>query len=72
MGKPPGALHPDAGLLALLELRADLNTPGVILPWLQPMDLSDVANCCCEFDKYERVRLGQGEPRARYVPGRGH
>jgi hypothetical protein len=35
------------------------------------LDASDVQNCLCEFDKYERVRLGEGEPRARYVPGRG-
>lgn len=26
----------------------------------------DLQNCLCEFDKYERVRLGQGRPRARY------
>jgi hypothetical protein len=35
------------------------------------MDLSDVPNVLCEFDKWERVRLGEGTPRARYVPGRG-
>lgn len=28
----------------------------------------DLQNCLCEFDKYERVRLGEGTPRARY-PG---
>lgn len=26
----------------------------------------DVQNCLCEFDKYERVRLGQGKPRSSY------
>lgn len=26
----------------------------------------DLQNCLCEFDKYERVRLGEGRPRARY------
>lgn len=26
----------------------------------------DVQNCLCEFDKMERVRLGQGRPRAKY------
>lgn len=29
----------------------------------------DVQNCLCEFDKYERVRLGEGKPRSSY-PGR--
>lgn len=38
---------------------------GVIL------DFSDVPNVLCETDKYLRVQLGQGRPRARYVPGRG-
>lgn len=26
----------------------------------------DLQNCLCEFDKFERVRLGQGTPRALY------
>jgi alpha-glutamyl/putrescinyl thymine pyrophosphorylase clade 1 len=28
--------------------------------------LQDVQNCLCELDKYERVKLGQGRPRAGY------
>lgn len=28
----------------------------------------DLQNCLCEFDKYERVRLGQGSPRSKYQP----
>ena len=28
----------------------------------------DLQNCLCEFDKYERVRLGEGRPRSTY-PG---
>jgi hypothetical protein len=28
----------------------------------------DIQNCLCEFDKYERVRLGEGKPRSSY-PG---
>lgn len=31
--------------------------------------LQDLQNCLCEFDKYERVRLGQGRPRARFDGG---
>ncbi len=26
----------------------------------------DLQNCLCEFDKYERTRLGEGRPRSRY------
>jgi hypothetical protein len=36
-----------------------------------PMDFSDVPNVLCETDKYLRVQLGQGRPRAKYVSGRG-
>jgi len=35
------------------------------LPLLTGQDLQ---NCLCEFDKYERVRLGEGKPRSRYQP----
>ena len=27
----------------------------------------DLQNCLCEYDKYMRVKLGQGRPRARFV-----
>lgn len=27
----------------------------------------DIQNCLCEFDKYMRVKLGEGKPRQRYV-----
>lgn len=33
--------------------------------WLYP---TDIQFQLCEFDKYERVRLGQGRPRSRYKP----
>lgn len=30
------------------------------------MHAQDLQNCLCEFDKYERTRLGQGKPKQRY------
>lgn len=33
------------------------------------LEMRDIEHGLCEFDKYERVRLGQGRPRSRY-PGR--
>lgn len=35
------------------------------------MDFSDIPNVLCETDKYLRVYLNQGTPRALYVAGRG-
>jgi hypothetical protein len=31
------------------------------------MHAQDLQNCLCEFDKYERVRLGEGRPKSRYA-----
>ena len=35
-----------------------------------PMDMRDIEQSLCEFDKYERARLNQGRPRSSYN-GRG-
>jgi hypothetical protein len=31
-------------------------------------DLNNLSNCFCEFDKYQRVKNGEGTPRSRYTP----
>jgi hypothetical protein len=31
------------------------------------LELRDIEHTLCEFDKYERTRLGEGKPRMRYV-----
>ena len=36
------------------------------------LTLMDVQNCLCEYDKYERVRLGEGRPRSIYKPERAY
>lgn len=33
---------------------------------MPPLHAQDLQNCLCEFDKYERVRLGEGRPKQRY------
>jgi ppGpp synthetase/RelA/SpoT-type nucleotidyltranferase len=30
-------------------------------------EMREVEHSLCEFDKYERTRLGQGRPRSKYV-----
>lgn len=49
----------------LLQLRAQLNDLRQ-LSGRAVLHAQDVQNCLCEFDKYERVRLGEGKPRSRY------
>lgn len=31
------------------------------------LELREIEHSLCEFDKYERVRLGQGKPRSRFI-----
>jgi len=43
---------------------------NAVSPLIGRMELhaQDWQNCLCEWDKYERTRLGQGKPRAGYTP----
>lgn len=53
-------------LATLTGLRTAVNEK--LPPWMGRLHAQDLQNCLCEFDKYERVRLGEGHPRALY-PG---
>ncbi len=56
-------------MLELYELRHELWPVN-----FTQLRLTDIQFQLCEFDKYERVRLGQGRPRSRYhvrSPGQG-
>tara|TARA_R110002110_G_scaffold329720_1_gene541118 strand:+ start:755 stop:1585 length:831 start_codon:yes stop_codon:yes gene_type:complete len=35
-------------------------------PFVPALEMRDIEHCLCEFDKYERTRLNQGRPRAKY------
>ncbi len=60
------AKHQTEMLLLALDLldnaRFDCNWPNEWPAW----EMRDVEHVLCEFDKYERVRLGQGEPKQKY------
>lgn len=36
--------------------------------WMPYAEMRDIEHSLCEFDKYERARLGQGKPREKYHP----
>lgn len=37
----------------------------------ESLEMRDIEHSLCEFDKYERVRLGEGRPRSKYIyPGK--
>lgn len=67
LGQPLGAQHEEhAWCDHLVRLR------GMVVERLGPnyedLTLMDVQSCLCEADKYNRVRLDQGRPRALYHP----
>lgn len=56
----------------LLELREKINALrlrkrfGTARDEYGPLHAQDLQNCLCEFDKYERARLGQGRPKQKF------
>lgn len=52
---------------ALSELQTKLLGSGKLPQYLGSyLHAQDLQNCLCEFDKYERIRLGQGRPKQTY------
>ena len=35
-------------------------------PHVPNLEMREIEHSLCEFDKYERTRLGEGRPRAKY------
>ena len=53
-------------------MKALLDVSRDYLPGEFPkLEMRDIEHTLCEFDKYERARLGQGAPRMHYVPKKG-
>lgn len=54
-----------AWLTALADLHDAIN-PMVVKANMPKLSAQDLQNCLCEFDKYQRVLLGEGRPRSTY------
>lgn len=52
----------------LRELSCKVNS-ALYRSTLPPIHAQDLQNCLCEFDKYERVRLGEGRMKSTYKGG---
>lgn len=63
------AQRPEA---ACEEMRTLLGLSKMYWPkpsvWWPKLEMRDIEHSLCEFDKYERVRLGEGRPRSMYHP----
>jgi hypothetical protein len=75
-GYGPGALRGMGRLLGrypkaremlpgMLELREKIAAKWEYLPQLE---MREIEHSLCEFDKYERARLGEGRPKSIFVP----
>lgn len=53
-------------------LRASRSRDDCVWPTNWPkLEMREIEHTLCEFDKYERARLGEGTPRQKFRPGRG-
>jgi hypothetical protein len=69
LGRPTNAKWAEPEWLQSLQaLHREIN-PLVEAARMPKMHAQDLQNCLCEADKWWRVRLGEGKPKARY-PGR--
>ncbi len=68
LGKPPSAPWTEAGWRAAFEELRVAVLPLLLKAKVGRLSGQDLQNCLCEYDKYERVRLGEGKPRSLYRP----
>ena len=64
--KPKQQLSTEGYLIAmrkLLEL-----SPSYLADYVPPLELREIEHCLCEFDKYQRIKNGEGKMRSRYHP----
>jgi hypothetical protein len=54
-------------IMLLGQLNRSRSTDGALWPKDWPkLEMRDVEHTLCEFDKYERVKAGEGQMRAKY------
>jgi hypothetical protein len=42
-------------------------SPDYLADYMDPLEMRDCEHSLCEFDKYMRVKLGEGRPRQKFV-----
>lgn len=63
----PDLRYQDA-LGKMIELLEMSRQPGVLEDHVPPLELRDIEHVSCEWDKWCRVKFGEGKPRSKY-PG---
>lgn len=67
LSRPTDARWSETDWLRRLLLLRKAVAPALAKAGLPKMHAQDLQNCLCEFDKYERIRLGEGKGR-KFVP----
>ncbi len=67
LGRPTKAPWKERKWRKQLQLLRKTIDPALAKAGLPRMHAQDTQNCLCEFDKYERVRIGEGKGR-KFVP----
>jgi 5-hmdU DNA kinase, helical domain len=66
LGRPVKANWTEDRWRATFRTLQDAITPELERIGITRLHGQDLQNCLCEFDKYERCRLGEGKPKRRY------
>jgi 5-hmdU DNA kinase-like protein len=67
LGRPTGAPWKENSWVKHLHLLRKEIAPALAEAGFPRIHAQDIQNCLCEFDKYERIRLGEGTGR-KFVP----
>jgi hypothetical protein len=70
LGRAPDAPWKVEDWKTQFDLLQSVMRPLILARGMRFITGQDLQNCLCEFDKYERVRLGEGRPRSRYSPSK--
>jgi len=69
LGRPVDApWHDDDAWRAALARVHEAIAPDLETIGIGRLCAQDLQSCLCELDKFERVRLGEGKPKRRFVP----
>jgi alpha-glutamyl/putrescinyl thymine pyrophosphorylase clade 1 len=70
LGRPVDAPWSESGWRREFDHLRTIVMPDLECIGLGGLHAQDLQSCLCELDKYERVRLGEGKPRRRFLPSR--
>jgi hypothetical protein len=66
LGRPVDAPWDEQEWRAVFHRMRAVATPELEKRSIKDLSASDLQNCLCELDKFERVRLGEGKPKRRF------